>query len=372
MNFFVLLLPFPIFYLYFIKKKKPNYYQIILQADKHFSLDEELITFWEYKDYDDPYGLMERLRRRLEEKLSHLDLSKAYKFKPSHLLKILSLIFVFLLMLNLINSKDMPKNIAQIWEKKENQERNISRIPEEKLALNDELSKKNIPKEKISQEEYDKEKLKEMEKPKSLEEFLSQYNMDKNTLKKENKKAENQKEEKKEASNKNNNQERGEEGKEQNISNLPSQGAGKSYAYANPYESKDENVSQEEKALNEEGKGSETPSNQERTLQTPTESGKEVDKNAKSGNLPGTEERPDKLGQETQRKVFTGEKIYVPPSQSEELGKNYLFQAPTLEGRRLSQDKSLSYNPSYTKEKAVSSRILPLEFQEILKTYFSQ
>jgi len=372
MNFFILLLPFPIFYLYFIKKKKPNYYQIILQTDKYFSLDEELITFWEYKDYYDPYGLMERLRKRLEEKLSKIDLSKAYKFKPSPLLKILFLIFVFLLILNLITSKDMPKSIPHILENKENQESKVSRIPEEKLALNEELSKKNIPKEKISQEEFDKEKLKEMEKPKSLEEFLSQYNLDKNTLKKENNQAEKHKEERKEASSKNNNQEKGEEGKEQNISNLPFQGAGKSYAYANPYESKEKSTLQDEKALKEDMKGSETPSNQEGTLPVPTESGKEVDKNAKLGNLPGTEERPDKLGQETQRKVFTGEKIYVPPSQSEELGKNYLFQAPTLEGRRLSQDKSLSFNPSYAKEKAVSSRILPLEFKEILKTYFSQ
>lgn len=378
-NPIIFLLPLPIFYLYLLKRKKPDYYNLILNADRYFDLEERLITFWEYKDYEDSYGLMRKLKKDLEDKLSSIDLTKSYKFKPSNLFKLLSLFFIFLLILNFIYSfpKDIYKVVKLVEEKRQENLRQTSKLlsQEKNRLIDEDLLHKNFPKEALSQEEYNKEKIEDLQKPKSLEEFLSQYNFNKNDLKQEMLKlaSDSTQKEKENTSNKNN--EPQQKGSETALSNNITGGAGMNQPFASQ---SNKGSSQKESVENNisENKGENLSQNlSERMLQTPVlgDSSYRAKDKTNLGSLPGTEERETKLGdKESERKVFAGEKIYVPPTISEEEGKNYLFQAPTLEGRRKLTGGALNLSPIYEKEKPVASRILPLEFQEILKIYFSQ
>lgn len=320
---------------------------------------------------------MEKLRKDLQEKLSRIDLSKAYKFKPSKLLKILLILFLFLLLLNLVYS--FPKDISKVINnanKESKQEIKSQRITNNKSKIfEDNLLSENLQKEKISQEEYNKERMEDLEKPKSLEEFLSQYNFDKNTLKNDKVKTSSEKPKEEKESGQNKNEER-KGSKEASIdsSNLPTS-AGKNQASLaqTPKSSLKESTGEKEEDLIPENNNPPEMSLKDRMLQNPSP-GEGLPENTKqTGSLPGTEERETKLGEtESQRRVFSGEKIYVPPFLSEKEGKNYLFRAPTLEGRRKTSGSNVSLNPSYEKENPTASRILPKEFQEILKLYFSQ
>lgn len=352
---------------------------MILKADKHFALEERLITFWEYKDYEDSYGLMRKLKKDLEDKLSSIDLSKSYKFRPSNLLKVLSLLFIFLFILNFIYSfpKDISKMVKLVEEKRQENLQQTSKLllQEKNKIIDKELLNKSLPKEVLSQEEYNKEKIEDLQKPKSLEEFLSQYNFNKNDLKQEIPKLASDLTQKEKENTSNKNNESQQKGSETAINNNITGGAGINQPFlsqSNKGGFQKENI---ESSLNE-NKGENISQNlSERMIQNPVlgDSNYSAKDRTNSGSLPGTEERETKLGdKETERKVFAGEKIYVPPAISEEEGRNYLFQAPTLEGRRRLTGGPLRLSPIYEKEKPVASRILPLEFQEILKIYFSQ
>lgn len=378
-NPIIYLLPLPIFYLYILKKKKPDYYSLILEADKHFNLEERLITFWEYRDYEDSYGLMRKLKKDLEDRLSSIDLTKSYKFRPSNILKLLSLLFLFLLILNLIYSfpKDISKIVELVEDKRQENLRQTSKLlsQEKNKLIDEELLNKNIPKEALSQDEYDKEKIKDLEKPKSLEEFLSQYNFSKNDLKKEMSETNSDLTQKEKEAKSEKSKESQQRGSETAINNNLTGGAGVNQPFSS--QSKRGNLQEErgENELRKDIEGSPSQSISEKMVQSPVlgDSDYSAKDRTKSGSLPGTEERETKLGdKETERKVFSGEKVYVPPTISEEEGKNYLFQAPTLEGRRKLKGENLNFSPIYEREKPVASRILPLEFQEILKIYFSQ
>lgn len=366
----------PIFCFYLLKRKRPDYYEVIFRTDKHFALEERLITFWEYRDYEDPYGLMRKLKEDLEDKLASIDLSKAYKFQPSNLLKFLSLLFVFLLILNLLYSfpRDTFKGINLVEDKKtENLEKKAKLAFQDKnKLLEEDLINKNLTKEPLSQEEIDREKIKDLERPKSLEEFLSQYNLDKSTLKKEEPKSSSNLEKKEKENSSQENNESRKTSPDVALNNNPTQGAGMNQTLSSQ-EKKTPQGGESERELSKDLGENLTKAPIERGFQSPVLGDGDYRKKDTSGSLPGTEERETKLGdKETERKVFSGEKIYIPPSLSEEEGKNYLFQAPTLEGRRKLTGSSLSLSPIYEKEKPVASRILPLEFQEILKIYFSQ
>jgi len=309
------------FYLYIRLKKKPDHYKIIFRADRHYSLEERLITFWEYKDFNDSYGLINKLKEELEEKLSKIDLSKAYKFKPSKLLKGLLLFFVILLIFNLVYSfpKDISKVINLAHEKNKEQNQNLQKIVNNKgKMLENDLLNEKLQKEKASEDEFYKEKIGDLQKPKSLEEFLSQYNFDKNTLKNEKIKtaSSNKTQEEKENSENKNKEEKGKENKEASIdsSNLPSL-AGKNQASLaqSPKSSGAEREGEENLPKEDSNLSQNSP--QERMLQNPIPGEGLPEKTKQTGSLPGTEERETKLGEtESQRKVFSGEKIYVPPS----------------------------------------------------------
>ncbi|HOJ92617.1 MAG TPA: hypothetical protein PKW23_03000, partial [Dictyoglomaceae bacterium] len=201
-NVFFFLLPLPIFMLYLLKKKKPEDLEVIIKADRHFSLEERLITFWEYKEHQDPYGLIERLKEDLEERIRYIDLRKAYSFKPSKLLKTMAFLTLILLALSLIISP--PKNLISAFNPTENKRaynEQKNSLLEKKAHLSDNiLEGEGVKKQQVSQEDFNKEKVESFETPKSLEEFLSQWDFDKNNTKfkesqKENQKVEDKKEE---------------------------------------------------------------------------------------------------------------------------------------------------------------------------------
>ncbi len=359
--------------LYLLKKKKPEDLEVIIKADRHFSLEERLITFWEYKEHQDPYGLIERLKEDLEERIRYIDLRKAYSFRPSRLLKTLAFLTLILLALNLIVSP--PKNLVSALspegnEKAYNEQKNS--LLEKKAHLSDNvLEGEGVKKQQVSQEDFNKEKVESFETPKSLEEFLSQWDFDKNNAKSNESQKESQKtEEKKEESTAQ--KEGNEKSSIGSSNNMPSLG---SVASGISPSMEEGSSSQGEK---EEGQTAGTEnmpaqSQQERMIQAPIPGGKVADKKDASSSLPGTEERNTKLGEkESERKVFSGENVSVPSPQEEEKGKNYLFQAPTLTGERKTVGDSVSVSPQYQEENPVASRILPQEFQDILKIYFSQ
>ncbi|MGC8930986.1 MAG: hypothetical protein ACP5K6_05545 [Dictyoglomus sp.] len=292
-------------------------------------------------------------------------------------MKTLLILFLFLLFLNLVYSfpKDISKAINNANKENKQEVKSQRIINNKSKILEDNLSSENLKKERISQEEYNKERIEDLEKPKSLEEFLSQYNFDKNTLKNNKVKTSSEKSNEEKESNLNKNEEQ-KGSKEASIdsSNLPTS-AGRNQAFLDQTSksSLKEPTGEKEEGSTLENNNPPEMSLKDRMLQNPSP-GEGLPENTKqTGSLPGTEERETKLGEaKSQRRVFSGEKIYVPPSLSEKEGKNYLFQAPTLEGRRKASGSNINLNPSYEEENPTASRILPKEFQEILKLYFSQ
>ncbi|MEN2984055.1 MAG: hypothetical protein ABDH25_03410 [Dictyoglomaceae bacterium] len=346
------------YFLYKYLRKRPNFEKVILNSDIYFNLEERLITFWEYREYNEPYGLIERLVSDIENRLSTKSLKSSYKWKPSKFLLILTILMIILIILNLMNFyNSIPKNM--VTTEKEN-------IPS-KIQVS-----KNIQGEKLTEEEREKEKsVAEKREDKILEKLLSEWNFE------EEKVIEEFLQKRTTSSEKNTSFETEEENKRQ-------EGVVQSYANqkstflsetTNKEFNFDKDISQENLGMEnkETGEGL-TKEEGIKDLNIDSSYNKSESKQESRGSLPGIEERKEKLGSKpTPRLNVEAEKIYVPSQGMDESKKKiYLFEAPSLK-----EDKNKSItpiNPSVTNrgEYATYPRIIPQDLQEIIKSYFSE
>ncbi|MGB9856647.1 MAG: hypothetical protein ACPLKX_00695 [Dictyoglomaceae bacterium] len=374
-NFYIIaLLPLPTYIFYILVKKKPDLNKVILNSDRYFSLEERLITAWEYKEYKEPYGLMENLIKDIEEKLSDKSLKDSYSFRPSRFLRILTLIMLLLIILNIARSIS-PLQKKPLLSKRDKLEEEFTQEMKRDYPSKLQVSKK-IPGEKITEERREKEKLlAEREKDKVLEKLLSEWNFEEEKLIEElMQKNPTSSQDKNKSSLKL---------KEESTS--PQEGT-------TPY-IQQKNISLDN--LYRENTSEENPSNQnygtkedkENLPEMPKEDkvGEGTDINAPSqepekdiksqGSLPGTTERKEKLGKNpTPRLNVNPEKIYVPSQEMDESKKKvYLIEAPALKEKREKAVTSLPFSlPQYKFESSTSPRVIPQDLQEIIKSYFSQ
>ncbi|MCS7201879.1 MAG: hypothetical protein NZ841_03790 [Dictyoglomus sp.] len=339
------------YFLYKYLRKRPNFEKVILNSDIYFNLEERLITFWEYREYNEPYGLIERLVSDIENRLSSKSLRNSYKWKPSKFLLILTILMIILIILNLMNFyNSIPKNIVNT-EKED--------IPS-KIQVS-----KNIQGEKLTEEEREKEKsVAEKREDKILEKLLSEWNFE------EEKVIEEFLQKRITSSEKNISSETKEENKKQE--GVVQSYANQKSAFLNETTNKEfqENLGMENKEtgeglIKEEGI---------KDLNINSSYNKSEKNQESRGSLPGIEERKEKLGSKpTPRLNVETEKIYVPSQGMDESKKKiYLFEAPSLK-----EDKNKSItpiNPSVTNrgEYATYPRIIPQDLQEIIKSYFSE
>lgn len=362
------------YFLYKHLRKSPNFEKIILNSDRHFNLEERLITFWEYREYNEPYGLMEKLILELENKLSNRSLKSSYKWKPSKFLIIITILMVMLIVLNILSSYTPIQKTQTIYEK-ENIEQELSLKLQENPSSKIQISK-NIPGEKISEEKRDKEKsIAEKEKDKILEKLLSEWDFEEEKLMEEflQKKTTSSSNEKNTSLK---NQEEKDILQQEGISkNYMDQKSAFSRENVNKEFKSDEGISQGNLGIeSQESREGLTKDEGIKDLNIDSSYNKpEKDLEAK-GSLPGIEERKEKLGSKpTPRLNVEAEKVYVPSQGMDESKKKiYLFEAPSLKEEKNKVITTLNPSIISKNEYPTYPRVIPQDLQEIIKSYFSE
>ncbi len=353
-------------------RKRPNFEKVLLNADKFFNLEESLITLWEYKEYNEPYGIMKKLIYELENKLSNKSLKTSYRWKPSKLLSILTLIMIVLIILNILNSYSSIQKHKTIL-KEENIEQESSLKLKENLSSKIQISK-NIQGEKITEEKREKEKTSvEKEKDKVLEKLLSEWDFEEEKLIEELL-------QKKTTSS----DEKNSPSKIQEEKNIQQEGFSQNYmdqknAFLRENPNKefksDKNISQGNFGMEsgELGKGIERDETIKDLNIDSSYNKSEKDKEAK-GSLPGIEERKEKLGSKpTPRLNVEAEKVYVPSQGIDESKKKvYLFEAPSIKEEKEKVITPINSPVISKSESPTYPRLIPQDLQEIIKSYFSE
>lgn len=374
--YIISLLPLPTYLFYILSRKKPNLDRIIISSDRRLSLEERLITAWEYREYREPYGLVENLINDLEKKLTEKSLKDTYIWRPSKFLKILSIIMAFLIILNIARTISPLQKKPELSEKQKIEEESPSDLKRELRDLQSKLEiSKKITGEKMAEENKDKLSA-EKEKDKNLEKLLSEWDFEKEKLLEEVLQQKTSS-----PSNKNQPSSKPEE------KSVPSNEASSPYMEqkniapnellqreVNPENnSPNDKYELEEKIANLKEMGKENKIGENIDINSPSQ---EPKKDMESqGSLPGTAEREKMLGSKpTPRLNVEPEKVYVPSQGMDESKKKvYLFSAPSLkENKEKSSFPISSPLPEYKNEAPTSPRVIPQELQEVIKSYFSQ
>ncbi|PMQ02121.1 MAG: hypothetical protein CBR30_00220 [Dictyoglomus sp. NZ13-RE01] len=378
-SYSILLIPITLF-LYLHLYKKPDFERIIYNSDKYFSLEERLITLWEYKDFNDPYGFKEKLVKETEDKISNKSLKESYPFKLSKFSKLLIVITILMLILNSIKLLNPPKKDTNLAfeDKKVTEEKKPNLLLDRKEKPSLKISK-NIKGEKITEEKREEEisklennKNKEL---KNIEKLLSEWDFEEKKLMEEL-----SKNKKEEGKNSGKNEGQNSRGDNQSLSQslVPNlQGGSNLRNYSSTEQG-------EQKKGNSKGEGIQEGENSISEFPKEYKKGERLEFNASpntsqkdmknSGSLPGTAEREQKLGNNPSPRLNVNpEQVQVPSYGMDDSKKKvYLFSAPSLKENKERIESSLSFEASYRYESAVGTRIIPQDYQEIIKSYFSQ
>jgi hypothetical protein len=375
-NIYIFLtIPFPIYLFYILFWKKPDFQKVLLESDKKLNLDERLITIWEYRNYNDPYGLMDKISRDLEEKIKGRSIKDYYHWKPSRLLKLLCVLLIFLIILNFARSISPAKNNFIVEKNEKKEEIKESNPIEQKIKRELQISK-NLKGEKLTEEKRKQEKSAlEKEKDKNLEKILSEWNFEEEKIMEEMKK--------KFSSSSNDKNKKSifpTEKTPPSLGNTPSEGE---ISQNKDGEGNKDKIEQKNNLDTQEGnKGEEIGNSGEnsksnrigdlRNLDIPTE--KPKGNEDAQGSLPGTAEREQKLGKKPTPRLNTNpERVIVPsPGIDESKKRVYLIEAPSLKEEKEKSIMSLSSSFQYRAEESTSPRVIPWDLQEIIKSYFSQ